>query len=211
MPDGAAAKLDRVSTPHRGRPRSQEIDDAVRQALVELLPRLGYPGLAIEQVARHAGVGKPAIYRRWRSKAEMIFALLIHDVDLPVRPDAGSLLGDFQLVVRDLMNSLARPIARLVLPGLIADLAGDPDLVVRFAQTFNAAVSVRLTEVLERAVGRGELATVPDPAEVHMVLVGPVFAWLFCYGRPPSMPAADRFARGAAAAATAMAGDVAGV
>jgi len=176
-----------------------------------MLPRVGYSGLAIERVAKQAGVGRPAIYRRWRSKAEMVFAVVIHDVDLPQRPDAGSLLGDFQAVVRDLMSSFARPIARLVLPGLIGDLATDPDLVMRFAETFNASERQRLTEVLERAVLRGELATLPDPAEVHMMLVGPVFIWLFCYGRPPSRTAADRFALGTAAAAVAMASATAAV
>jgi len=164
-----------------------------------MLPRVGYSGLAIERVAKQAGVGRPAIYRRWRSKAEMVFAVVIHDVDLPQRPDAG------------LMSSFARPIARLVLPGLIGDLATDPDLVMRFAETFNASERQRLTEVLERAVLRGELATLPDPAEVHMMLVGPVFIWLFCYGRPPSRTAADRFALGTAAAAVAMASATAAV
>jgi AcrR family transcriptional regulator len=190
---------------HRGRPRSQEIDDAVRDALTDLLPRVGYSGLAIERVARQAGVGKPAIYRRWRSKAEMVFAVVFHDVDLPQRPDAGSLLGDLQSVLRDLMASFARPMARLVLPGLIGDLAGDPELVARFAETFNATERARITELLERAVLRGALEALPDPAEVHMMLIGPVFIWLFCYGRPPSMAAADRFAAGATAATVAMA------
>lgn len=189
---------------HRGRPRSQDIDDAVRDALLDLLPRVGYSGVAIERVARHAGVGKPAIYRRWKSKAEMVFALVFHDVDLPQRPDSGSLAGDFSLIVRDLMIGWASPIARLTLPGLIGDLAGDPELVSRFAETFNARERELLGELLERAVRRGELTSAPDPAETHMMLIGPVFIWLFCYGRVPSLEVADRFARGAAAAAIAM-------
>jgi AcrR family transcriptional regulator len=189
---------------HRGRPRSQDIDDSVRDALLDLLPRVGYSGVAIERVARQAGVGKPAIYRRWRSKAEMVFALIFHDVDLPQRPDSGSLAGDFSLVVRDLMVGWSSPIARLTLPGLIGDLAGDAELVARFAETFNARERELLGELLERAVRRGELVSVPDPAEIHMMLIGPVFIWLFCYGRMPSLEAADRFARGTAAAAVAM-------
>lgn len=191
----------------RGRPRSQEIDDAVRAALFELLPQVGYANLAIERVARHARVGKPAIYRRWRSKAEMVFALVFHSDDVPSHPDAGSLPADLTLIVRDTMLGFATPIGRMVLPGLMGDLSTDPALVDRFNEIFMAGILAKLEEILRRAVVRGELPSAPDPAEVHMLVTGPVFMWIFGYNRPPSMAAADRFAAAAAAGTVALAAE----
>lgn len=160
----------------------------------DLLGEVGYSRLAIEQVAQRAGVGKNTIYRRWGSKAEMVFALVLHDVELPVPVDTGTLRDDLAAVTRDMMAHFAMPAAKRALPGLVADLSSDPDLVDRFAKTFNASQLASVATILSRAVTRGELDRSPDPAEVHMLLVGPLFLWLFAYGRGASNAYADRVA-----------------
>lgn len=168
---------------NRGRPRSQHVDSLVREGVLALLDEVGYNRLAIEQVAQRAGVGKSAIYRRWNSKAEMVFALVLHDVDLSAPASTGSLRGDLTVVARELMASFATPAARSAIPGLIADLSCDAGLVERFAATFNASETASVEVILRRALERGELAAMPDPAEVHMLLTGPLFMWLFAYAR----------------------------
>src|SRR5258707_518226 len=45
-----------------------EVTDAITNAFFEELAEVGYGRLSIDAVARRAGVGKAAIYRRWKSK-----------------------------------------------------------------------------------------------------------------------------------------------
>ena len=53
-----------------------EITTAIRQAVMQELAEVGYGRLSIEAVARRAGVGKTAVYRRWSSKLEMVLELV---------------------------------------------------------------------------------------------------------------------------------------
>jgi AcrR family transcriptional regulator len=168
------------------------VDDAVRTATIELLGEVGYRNLAIEQVSQRAGVGKSAIYRRWRSKAEMVFSLVMRQVDPPAPPDTGTLHGDLGTVTRSLMDHCSTPAVRAMLPGLISDLGAEPTLMERFASAFGAGQLECTTEALRHAVHRGELRSCPDPTEVHMLLAGPIFIWFFAYGRSACPRYADR-------------------
>ena len=83
-----------------GRPRDPRIDGAVLRATVELLAETGYPGLLVSAIAERAGTSKPAIYRRWPSKAH-----LVHEAVFPIGaatelPDTGSLPEDLREMVR---------------------------------------------------------------------------------------------------------------
>ncbi len=65
---------------HRlGPQRNPAIDEAVLQATRDLLVENGYAGTSIDAIATRAGVGRPAIYRRWPSKAH-----IVHDAVYPV-------------------------------------------------------------------------------------------------------------------------------
>jgi AcrR family transcriptional regulator len=55
-----------------GRPRSVHANQAIIDAIVDLLVSGGYREVTIEAVAARAGVAKTTIYRRWPSKAEMV-------------------------------------------------------------------------------------------------------------------------------------------
>jgi AcrR family transcriptional regulator len=186
----------------RGRPRSRAIDDAVTDAVRQLLDEVGYQGLSIDRVAARAGVGKAGIYRRWRSKAEMVFACVIHGMEITPPPALGSLRADLAAVVEQILVVLSGPSARQAVPGLVADTTSDPELAARFAATFIRRERAILSALLDRAVARGEIGDV-DPAFVHAQLLGAVFAWLFLLSAepPPDLPA--RLADSVAASLTA--------
>ncbi|WP_242901608.1 TetR/AcrR family transcriptional regulator [Actinomadura terrae] len=181
---------------NRGRPRSGHIDEAVAAAVRELLVEHGYQGLSIDRVAARAGVGKAGIYRRWRSKAEMVFAVVVHGEE-PVPPaDTGTLRGDLAALVGHVARLLSAPHARLVMPGLVADLAADPGLSERFAAGFVDRERAVLGEILDRAAGRGEITspTADDVAFAHTLVLGPVFAYLFLGGGAMPSDLTDRLA-----------------
>ena len=66
-------------TTELGRPRDKRIDSAVLRSTVELLAETGYADLSVDAIARRAGTSKPAIYRRWPSKAH-----LVHEAVFPI-------------------------------------------------------------------------------------------------------------------------------
>ncbi|MEU7278569.1 TetR/AcrR family transcriptional regulator [Streptomyces sp. NPDC045431] len=160
-----------------GRPRNSQVDHAIVRATRELLVERGYAGLTVGAVAERAGVGKAAIYRRYATKQEMIFSAVVHDMREQAPPDTGSLRGDLAALCGTIAAQLgSAPMD--VLAGLLADIYGDSALAVRFSETFLTRERLLVTEVLQRAVARGELTGLPDPATVQALLVGPVFVWL---------------------------------
>ncbi len=78
---------------HRGgRPRDPSREEAIRAALLRLLGEVGYGGLTMDALAQEAGVGKATIYRRWRTKQDLVVDS-ISDLTsvLNAPPDTGSL------------------------------------------------------------------------------------------------------------------------
>jgi AcrR family transcriptional regulator len=165
----------------RGRPRSSAIDDAVRRAVVQLLAEHGYVAMSVERVAATAGVAKTAIYRRWASKAELVFAMAIHSEALEPAEDRGSLAADLRVLTERVVALLADPVAVQALPGLLADLRGDPSLAQRFQAVFVSAERRLIQTLLDRAARRGELSAPVDAADVHAQLLGSAFAWVFLF------------------------------
>ncbi|MFN8183375.1 MAG: TetR/AcrR family transcriptional regulator [Candidatus Nanopelagicales bacterium] len=75
-----------------GRPRDPRVDEALTTHLVDLLTERGPDGFSVDELADRCGVGKAAIYRRYRSREELVAAGFeaanqsMPDVsDLPVR------------------------------------------------------------------------------------------------------------------------------
>lgn len=161
----------RVAT---GRPREARIDAAVRAAVHELLAREGYAGTTIERVAAHAGVGRGAVYRRWRSKAEMIFAAVVHPAELPDPVDSGTLEGDLVALAERIAQLTGTDQARAALAGLLAEIASDAALARILEDGLFAAERRHVSMILERAWTRSELGSGADPELVRRLLVGPI-------------------------------------
>ncbi|HUE31874.1 MAG TPA: TetR/AcrR family transcriptional regulator [Mycobacterium sp.] len=155
-----------------GRPRDPRIDGAVLRATVELLAETGYPGLLVSAIATRAGTSKPAIYRRWPSKAH-----LVHEAVFPIGaatalPDTGSLPDDLHEMVRRAMAFLTTPAARAALPGLVGEMAADPTLHSALLQRFAGIIGGGLAELLERAAARGEVRADVTAAELTEAIAG---------------------------------------
>lgn len=140
-----------------GRPRDPRIDAAVLSATVELLAETGYPGLLVSAIAERAGTSKPAIYRRWPSKAH-----LVHEAVFPIGaataiPDTGSLRQDLREMLRRTMTFFTTPAARAALPGLIGEMAADPTLHKALLERFGDTIAGGLANRLTNAAARGEV------------------------------------------------------
>ena len=155
-----------------GRPRDPRIDDAVLRATVELLDETGYQRLLVSAIADRAGTSKPAIYRRWPSKAH-----LVHEAVFPIGgateiPDMGSLPEDLREMVRRAMAFLTTPAAMAALPGLVGEMAADPTLHAALLERFAGVIGGGLAELLERAAARGEVRADVTAAELAEAIGG---------------------------------------
>jgi AcrR family transcriptional regulator len=142
---------------HRGRQLDASRDAALRDAALELLAEIGYDRMTIDAVAARAKASKMTIYRRWSGKAELVVDAIssIHKPHEAV-PDTGSLRGDLEAMARSSDSPDVRFDAKLVL-GLVTALAHDPELRRIIREQFLGRGGVRLREVFERAVARGEI------------------------------------------------------
>ena len=89
---------------------------------------MGYARLSIAAVAARAGTHKPAIYRRWPTKAQLVHEAAFPTDDTACIPDTGDLRDDLASMVRGAVELFARPVVRAAVPGLLAEFAGDPGL-----------------------------------------------------------------------------------
>jgi AcrR family transcriptional regulator len=165
-----------------GRPRDPRIDGAVLQSTVELLGVTGYAELSVDAIARRAGTSKPAIYRRWPSKAH-----LVHEAVFPIDsgtelPDTGSLTTDVHEMVRRVVGVLTTPAARAALPGLVAEMAADYTLHTALLERFGGILSRGLTERLDKALARNEVRADVTAAELVEALAGITFLALLTRG-----------------------------
>src|SRR3954454_12060133 len=80
--------------PPGGRPLDENVGQAILDTAWRLLLRDGYSRMSIARVADEARVGRPAIYRRYTDKAELV-AAVIADKTSRARPiDTGNAHDD---------------------------------------------------------------------------------------------------------------------
>jgi AcrR family transcriptional regulator len=177
----------------KGRPRDPEVDARVVRAVLELLGEVGYERLTVGAIARRAQVSRPAIYRRWRSKAEIVARAL---AERPGRDAAPALVGDLRrdlaACVRAVLAGFGRPEVATAWLGLTGDQGerpgrgGEPawpgrdPLAGRLAATVAGAVAA--------AVARGEARADVRPELAFELLAGSVLLRAAA-GRPMDDPA----------------------
>ncbi len=154
-----------------------DVTAAITQAVFREWARTGYAALSMEAVAKRAGVGKAAIYRRWPSKLPMVADLLAR-VGAPLAevPDTGSLPGDVREFLLRTARLLRRPLVRRILPDLHAEMSRTPELAALIRSGIQAERRDRGCQLLQRAIGRGELRRELD-MELALDLLGAPLHW----------------------------------
>lgn len=141
------------------RPRDPETDRRILVAAARCFERDGYEAATMAAIAQEAGVGKPAVYLRWPSKAQLMFELTIRASRPEELPDAGALRDDLVIMLERLVASLLatpREVLADRVAALVADRAFFDDVWVREA----GPVSDAVFSLWERAAARGEV--LPD-------------------------------------------------
>lgn len=158
----------------RGRPRDSAVDTAVAAATESVLLSDGYGAVNIDRVAKLAGTTRAAIYRRAKTRGELVVGLLISRFGFDPAPDSGELRRDLQLLQQLQRAFFTDPVVRAALAGALSDITSDDDLSTAFYERFMAPRRGSVAAMLDRAVERGEIAKVNEPQIVSDLLTGPL-------------------------------------
>jgi AcrR family transcriptional regulator len=153
------------------RPRDPSVEPRIVAAAQELLSEGGYDALTMEAVANRAGVGKPTVYRRWSTRAQLVFELLTEaEVPDPV-PDTGSFERDLFEAARWLARSMAAA-DRKITGDRVGELIANGAFARRVSEQRLLPDREVVMVIWHRAVERGEVSAGIDGGEVLDDLVG---------------------------------------
>src|SRR5215213_10824102 len=111
-----------------GRPRDERADRAILDATLKLMAENGAHDLRMNDVAGRAGVGKATIYRRYRSKDELITAAVAGLVSEIRVPDTGRTRVDLLALMRGAVNVYSGSVEAAVMPSLVEAMSRDAEL-----------------------------------------------------------------------------------
>lgn len=169
-----------------GRPRDPDVSERLIAAALEEYARTGWASFTMQGVARRAGVGKSALYRRWATKEQLLIAS-VESVALPLATttDSGNLRDDLTEVATRNLRHFLDPTGWATLR-ITVDFTADLTMLGPFQERITAASRSGITAVFTRAIHRGEIASDVPVRPLAQALVGSILVHVL------SMPLDER-------------------
>lgn len=176
-----------------GRPRDRNVDTALADACRSLLADGGYSELSIEAVARVAGVSRPAIYRRWKSKAQMVSEVVLSEVprSLVEIPHTDDVVADLTIWARNFHAFYAQPEVAATGSGILAEWVLHPEVHEQVWDGVRQPVLDAFAARVAEAVAHGDVRADADAELLLNVLIG-VTSYLTMLGIPPDEDLIER-------------------
>lgn len=141
-------------------------------ATLELLAEQGLKGMSMDAVAARAGASKATIYRRWRSKEELVLELLEMVVQFVQPIDTGDVRNDLIETTRGATAGRGR--LGQLLPRLLAVAASDPVLDKMVSERLIAPRREQMRGFVRRGIDEGDLQPDTDLELIADMLFGTV-------------------------------------
>ncbi|WP_099022629.1 TetR/AcrR family transcriptional regulator [Mycolicibacterium palauense] len=156
-----------------GRPRDPRTRQAIVAAARRQLAEDGYDRVSVESIAREAGVGKPTVYRRWPSKAHVVFDAVFGEAqaDTEMFSDTGDFEADLRRFVRAVFGFWGDPVVAAATMGILAERHRDPELSIRAQQLLDERTRAGFATLVAAGVRRGVLAAEVDAEMLYHLLV----------------------------------------
>ncbi|MGX9791403.1 TetR/AcrR family transcriptional regulator [Mycobacterium sp. MMS18-G62] len=144
------------------RRRGEELDEAIRAAVLDLLAEHGPGGVTMEAVATAARTSKPVLYRRWPDSASLLRDTLLRLATAAIpHEDTGSYRDDMLAILRGWAALFSGPDAP-ALQALISAMAHDQELAAAFREDVIGWRKKEMAALLSRGIARGDVrADVP--------------------------------------------------
>jgi len=161
----------RAATATVGRKRDPLIEPRVFDAAIRVYARDGWAGFTFEAVARCARVGKPAIYRRWSNREELLVAAM-HTTDFPTARDCGSVRDDLLDYAGQWVDWYQHAHRALAARRIVYDRQANPALLELHNNLIVRPRTEAARDITRRAIKRGEIASIIRSSTIVDLLVG---------------------------------------
>jgi AcrR family transcriptional regulator len=175
-----AEPIDPVRARAAGRPLDENVDAAILETAWRLLLEEGYSRMSIARVAEEARVGRPAIYRRYKDKSELVAAVLADKQGRNAPIDTGSARGDLIAHLEFARRRFAIELAGT----MIVEGRKHPELLEGFREGMLKPRVGDIVAALERGKGRGEVRKDLDSEVAVHALLGAFMYHRIATGHP---------------------------
>ena len=163
-----------------GRPRSAASHEAMLKAALELLAEVGFEAMSMDAIAARAKVGKTTIYRRYRSKDELVADAIESIREEVLIPNTGSLWGDIDAIIENAAQITFTPLGRQAVAMILSSASANESFAKIYKTRYLEPRRAAFATVIERAKQRGELADEIDAGLIFDTMSGiMLFAMLF--------------------------------
>jgi AcrR family transcriptional regulator len=168
-----------------GRPRNPDLDRALLAAAGRQLGELGYARMSLESVATAAGTTVPSLRRRYRTKVELV-AAVIGSLRVEEPPAGASTPRAHALAVLENFHSNLRAVpAMAVLGSLLVEEERHPELL----DLFKTRIVESRRALLRQALEAGDLPASADLDALTSMLIGSFYArYVTVAGVPDDWP-----------------------
>ncbi|MCT7659790.1 TetR/AcrR family transcriptional regulator [Mycobacterium deserti] len=144
------------------RRRGEELESAIRSAVLRLLAERGPGGVTMESVAAEARTSKPVLYRRWPDRTSLLRDSLLGVATAAIpHDDTGSYREDMLAVLRGWAALFTGPHAA-VIRAAAAAAVNDAELTATFRDDVIGWRKQEMAALLHRGIARGDVrADVP--------------------------------------------------
>ncbi|MFJ6657122.1 TetR/AcrR family transcriptional regulator [Streptomyces sp. NPDC091377] len=153
--------------------RAARVRKAVLDAAVEALVEGGTTRFSIADVAQRAGVNETSVYRRWRTRENLLVDTMLtaSDQHIPV-PDTGSVRGDLRAFATLVATYLADPLGAALARAAVLTV-DDPETAEARERFWRTRIELAAV-MIERGIARGELRPTTDPRVTLEALIAPL-------------------------------------
>ena len=182
--ESTTPKTSAVTGPRR-RPggRNARIQAAVFEATLRLLEEKGYEALSMASIAARAGVHEATLYRRWKTKEQLVIDAANHQVinDIPV-PHTGAFRSDLIEILQSLRVFLQSAVGQALFQ-TIAATAHVPKFAA-FRKEHWRQRHAQFQVIFDRATQRGECSPQINTQLFLETLAGALYVRLFVANEP---------------------------
>jgi len=155
-----------TTLPTPGRPRDAALDATILRAAMELLGESGIQSVTMDAVARRAGAGKASLYRRWKSKDELLADALTLHSPVDVEVDTGTLRDDLVKVYAHYYG-LGDHVMQAAVQEMLGNVRQHMAWTEKVAPERLTARRAKVRALVDRAIARGEIAA---PSDMDLLL-----------------------------------------
>lgn len=172
-----------------GRPRNPAIDASILKTALELFLEHGADGVNFEQLSKRTGISRATIYRRWKTRGELLNAALQSARTSTVRdPEAVMRMAPKEFL-RFLEDAIVAGLMSPILPKLVAQLIGalgsHPALLAAYCRRTIEPGWQTLHQAIAKARQTGIIQTAHDQELLRDLLAGAILHRLISRtGRP---------------------------